>query len=52
MQRISLILDLLGALSVVAGALGALLPEGKPKDICQHLGLGLGRAVSAAKGGK
>lgn len=50
MQRIQLILDLLGALSVVAGALGALLPEGKPREICQHLGLGLGRAVSAARG--
>lgn len=50
MQRIQLILDILGALSVVAGALGALLPEGKPRDICQHLGLGLGRAVNAAKG--
>lgn len=50
MQRIQLILDLLGALSVVAGALGALLPEGRARDVCQHLGLGLGRAVAAAKG--
>lgn len=52
MQRIQLILDILGAVSVVAGALGALLPEGRARDICQHLGLGLGRAVHAAKGGK
>lgn len=50
MSKLSLVLDLLGAVSLVAGALGALLPPGRARDACQHLGLGLGRAVGAVRG--
>ena len=49
MSKLSLILDVLGAVSVIAGALGAVLPEGRAQRACQHLGLGLGRAVGAMR---
>lgn len=49
MSKLSLILDVLGAVSVIAGALGAVLPAGRVQRACQHLGLGLGRAVGAMR---
>ena len=49
MSKLSLVLDVLGAVSVIAGTLGAILPESRAQRACQHLGLGLGRAVGAMR---
>lgn len=46
------ILGVLGAVSVLAGALAAVLPDGRAKTVCSYIGLRLGKALDVAKGGK
>lgn len=48
-EKLRLVLDLVGALSLVCTLFAALLPEGKPKEVLKRLGFMAGEAVKAAR---
>ena len=49
MRHIDRILDIIGALSIICGALAAVLPDGRLKTACSYLGLRGGKAVQALR---
>lgn len=49
MRHLNTILDIIGALSILCGALAAVLPDGRIKTACSYLGLRGGKAVQALR---
>lgn len=49
MHHLDRILDVIGALSIICGALAAVLPDGRLKTACSYLGLRGGKAVQALR---
>lgn len=45
------VLGVMGAVSALCGVLAAVLPDGKFKTACSYVGMRLGKALEAAKGG-
>lgn len=52
MHHLDTILDIIGALSIICGALAAVLPDGRLKTVCSYLGLRGGKAVQALRAPK
>lgn len=49
MHHLDTILDIIGAVSVICGALAAVLPDGRVKTFCSYIGLRGGKAVQALR---
>lgn len=49
MHHLDTILDVIGALSIICGALAAVLPDGRVKTACSYIGLRGGKAVQALR---
>jgi hypothetical protein len=47
-ERLKLVLDLIGALAIVCAIVAKLLPDGKAKEVLAELGFNLGRAAGRA----
>ena len=49
MHHLDAILNLIGAVSILCGALAAVLPDGRIKTACSYIGLRGGKAVQALR---
>jgi hypothetical protein len=50
MEKLELVLQLIGAIGVVCNIVSLLLPAGKARDVLSQLGFNLGNAVKAVRG--
>lgn len=48
MEKLRLVLDLIGTVAVLCVIVGKLLPDGKAKEVVSELGFNIGKAIGRA----